>query len=177
MKARIDNLDSQSSSSTVLTKHVDTKLNQQFSKGNINLGKSPKLVPCDNQITQVVLTGPSPIWGSSTKEIKTSSDSAWGTMFQNHDTNSVKSSASHPSGSTSNRKAPHEMNSLKPSAHLPWGSISNVTTPIFPKAVTIEEGKKSSATNTITPCQRDNKLSPKNLKKVVDDNKNESLKE
>ena len=63
-KARINNLDPQSSSSTVLTKHVDNKLNQQFSKGNINLGKSPKLVPCDNQI----------IWGSSTKEIKTSFD-------------------------------------------------------------------------------------------------------
>ena len=89
-------------------------------------------------------------------------------MFQNHDTNSMKSSVSCPSGSTSNEKAPHEMNSLKSSAHLPWGSISNVTTPIFPKAVTIEEGKKSSATNTITPCQRNNKLSPKNLKKDVD---------
>ena len=32
-------------------------------------------------------------------------------------------------------------------------------------------------TNTITPCQKDNKLSPKILKKVVDDDKNESLKE
>ena len=115
-----------------------------------------------------MLTGPSPIWGSSTKEIKTSSDSAWGTMFQNHDTNSMKSSASRLSGSTSNGKAPHEMNSLKSSAHLPWGSISNVTTPIFSKAVTIEKGKKSFATNTITQCQRDNKLSPKNLTKVVD---------
>ena len=128
-------------------------MNQQFIKGNINLGKSPKLVPCDNQITQVVLTGPSPIWGSSTKEIKTSSDSAWGTMFQNHDTNSVKSSASHPSGSTSNRKAPHEMNSLKPSAHLPWGSISNRTTSLFSKKSQLEKDNNPSSKYIITPFQ------------------------
>ena len=69
------------------------------------------------------------------------------------------------------------MNSLKPTAHPPWGSISNGTTPLFPKPVTMEEGKKSSAKHTITPCQRDNKLSPRKLKKVVDNNKNESLKE
>ena len=118
-------------------------MNPQFNviKGNILQGITPKLVPFNNQIKKVPSTEPSSLWLSPNKEIKTSSDSAWGTMFQNHDTNSVKSSASHPSGSTSNRKAPHEMNSLKPSAHLPWGSISNVTTPIFPKTVTIEEGK------------------------------------
>ena len=84
---------------------------------------------------------PSPIWGSLSKEIKTSSDSAFRTMLKPHDTNSMKSSASCPTGFTSNGKTPHEMNILKPSTHPPWGSISSVTTPIFSKPVTIEEGK------------------------------------
>ena len=73
----------------------------------------------------------------------------------------MKSSASRPSGSTFNAKAPQVMNSVKSSAHLPWGSISIIKTPIFPRAVTIEKGQNTSETNTRTPCQRDNKLSQK----------------
>ena len=106
-QARINNPDSRSSSSTILTKHVDKKINLQYTKGNIALSITPKLVPCDNKISQMVLTGSSPIGRSPSKEIKISSDSAWGTMFKNHDTNSMKSSASRPSGSTSNRKKLH----------------------------------------------------------------------
>ena len=72
MKARIKNPDSESSSSTKFTKHVDKNLNQQFkfSKGNILQGITPKLVPCNNQITQVPSTEPSSLWLSSIKEIK-----------------------------------------------------------------------------------------------------------
>ena len=98
-------------------------------------------------------------------------------MVKNHYTNSMKSSASRPSRSTSNAKIPHEVNSSKSSAYLSWGYVSTVTTGIFLNAKTIEEGKKPSVTNTVTPCQKDNKLSPKNVKNIADDDKNESLKE
>ena len=50
-QARMNNPDSQSSSSTILTTHVDKKSNQRFSKGNISLGITLKLVPCYNEIT------------------------------------------------------------------------------------------------------------------------------
>ena len=168
MKARIKNPDSESSSSTKFTKDVKNNLNPQFNviKGNILQGITPKLVPFNNQIKKVPSTEPSSLWLSPNKEIKTSSDSDWGTMLKNHNTNSMKSSASRPSGSTFNAKAPQVTNSVKSSAHLPLGSISTVTTPIFHKAKTIEKGKKTSVTNTITPCQKDNKLSPKILRRL-----------
>ena len=168
MKARIKNPDSESSSSTKFTTHVNNNLNAQFkvTKGNIKFGKSPKLVLCYNQITQVPSTEPSSLWLSPNKEIKTSSNSDWGTMLKTHNTNSMKSSEPHPCGSTSNAKIPHEVNSLKSSAHLPWGSVSNVTTLIFPTAVTIGKRKKTSVTKTITPCQKDIKLSPKILRRL-----------
>ena len=145
MKSKNNNLDSQSSSSTNFKKHVDNNLNQQFkfSKGNIALGITPKLVLCDNQITSVPLTEPSSLRGSSNKEIKTSSDSEWRTMLKNHDTSSMKSCESRPSGFTFNAKNPQVMNSLKSFTHLPWGSISTVTTPIFPRVVTIEKGQNN----------------------------------
>ena len=77
MKARIKNQDSESSSSTKLTKHVNNNLNPQskFTKGNIQFGKPPKLVVCDNKITQVPSTESSSFWFSPNKEIKISSDS------------------------------------------------------------------------------------------------------
>ena len=37
--------------------------------------------------------------------------------------------------------------------------------------------EKTSVINTVTPCQKDNKVSPKNVKNVADKDKNESLKE
>ena len=89
----------------------------------------------------------------------------------------MTSFVSRPSRSTYNAKIPHEVNSSKSSVHLPWGSVSNVTNRIFLNEKIIEKGKKISVTNTITPCQKDNKLSPKNVNKVVYDDKNESLKE
>ena len=122
-----------------MTKHVENNSNQHYTKGNISQGISPKLVPYNIKISQMVLTGPTPTWGSLSKEIKRSSDSACGSLFINHDTNSMKSSASRPSGSISNGKTQHEMNSLKPSPHPPMGSISNGTTPFFAKQVTMEE--------------------------------------
>ena len=149
MKTRFKHQDSESLSSTNITQHVNNnfkskfnfikgnipnnKLNTQFkfTKGNISQGISPKLVPINNQITQVPSNESSSIWPSLNNEINTSSDLDWGNMVKNYYTNSMKSSVSRSSGSTSNAKIQHEVNSSKSSAYPPWGSISTVTTEIF----------------------------------------------
>ena len=115
MKEKNNNFYSQSSPSTNFIKHVDNNLNQQFkfSKGNIALGITPKLVLGVNKITQVPLTEPSSLWGPSNRKIKTSSDSEWRTMLKIHDTSSIKSSTSCPYGSTFNAKALTNYSSLK----------------------------------------------------------------
>ena len=89
----------------------------------------------------------------------------------------MKSSASSSSGSTSITKIQHEVNSSKSPAFPPWGYVSTVTAEIFPNTKKTEEGKKTSVINTVTPCQKDNKVSPKNDKNVADEDKNESLNE
>ena len=91
-KTRFKNQDSESSSSTNITQHVNNNfkskfnfikanipkhnLNTQFkfTKGNISEGINPKLVPINNQLTQVPSNESSSIWPSS--------DSDWGDMLK-----------------------------------------------------------------------------------------------
>ena len=51
-------------------------------------------------------------------------------------------------------------------------SLSTVTAEIFPNTKKIDEGKKTYVINTVTPCQKDNKVSPNNVKNVADEDKN-----
>ena len=113
----------------------------KFTKVNISQGISPKLVPFNNQITQVPSNESSSIWPSLNNEINTSSDLDWGNMVKNYYTNSMKSSTSRSSGFTSNAKVQDEVNSSKSSAYLPWGSVLTVTTGIFPNAKKQRKGK------------------------------------
>ena len=43
---------------------------------------------------------------------------------------------------------------------IQWVSIENRKLPLFPKLSSIQTKKKSPSKHTITPCQRDGKLSP-----------------
>ena len=159
---RFKNQDSKSSSSTNITYHVNSNfkskfnflkgniqnnnLNTQFKfiRGNIELGISPKLVPINDQITQVPSTESSPFWSSPNKEINKSSDSDWVNMVKKQETSCIKSSASRLSGSTSIAKIQHEVNSSKSPEFPPWGSVSTVTAEIFPNTKKQMKGKKIS---------------------------------
>ena len=98
-KTRFKNQDSESLSSTKIKHHVNNNYKSkfnflkgnipnnnlntqfQFTKGNISEGINPKLVPINNQITQVPSTESSPFWSSPNEEINTSSDSEWVNMI------------------------------------------------------------------------------------------------
>ena len=69
------------------------------------------------------------------------------------------------------------MNSSKSPECPPWGSVSTVKAKIFPNTNKTDEGENVSMTNKVTPCSKNKHLSPKNVKNVVDEDKNESLKE
>ena len=69
------------------------------------------------------------------------------------------------------------MNSSKSPEFPPWGSVTAVTAEIFPNTKKQIKEKKTYVINTVTSCRKDNKVSPKNVKNVADEDKNESLKE
>ena len=121
----------------------------KFIKGNISEGINPKLVPINNQITQVPSTEFSPCWSSLNKEKTKSSDSDWVKMGKKQETSCVKSSASPsiakipPWGSVTAKivKNQHEVNSSKSPECPPWGYVSTVKAKIFPNTNKTDEGK------------------------------------
>jgi len=147
-KRRFKNQDSESSSSTKITHHVNNNYKSKFNvfkgnipnnnsnskfkfiKGNISEGKNPKLVPNNNQITQVPSTGSTPHWSSPNEGIKTSSNSGGLNIGKNKEKSSKKSYDPRSSWSTSIANIQHQSNSSKSSKIAPWGSVSTKTTEI-----------------------------------------------
>ena len=68
------------------------------------------------------------------------------------------------------------MNSSKSPEFPPWGSVTAVTAEIFPNTKKQIKEKKTYVINTVTSCRKDNKVSPKNVKNVADEEKKRIIK-